>query len=88
MRVHVQVVSAACKTLASLAARADSAAQSLTASAQNYLAALRQSSTSHSAYCSRQVQHLYSAGLPWSFRTALCHSLFSPTPCHATWWHA
>ena len=51
--MHVQVVSAACKTLASLAARADSAAESLTASAQNYLAALRQSSTSHSAYCSR-----------------------------------
>ena len=51
--MHVQVVSAACKTLASLAARADSAAESLTASAQNYLAALRQSSTSHSVYCSR-----------------------------------
>ena len=55
LRVDAQVVSAACKTLASLAARAETAAESLTASAQNYLAALRQSGSSHSAYCSRQV---------------------------------
>ncbi|CAK0782901.1 hypothetical protein CVIRNUC_006096 [Coccomyxa viridis] len=47
------VVSAACKVLASLAAHAKSAAVSLTASAQNYLAALRQSSGGLSAYCSR-----------------------------------
>ena len=50
-----QVVSAACKVLASLAAHAKSAAVSLTASAQNYLAALRQSSNGLSAYCSRRA---------------------------------
>ena len=51
----IQVVSAACKVLASLAAHAKSAAVSLTASAQNYLAALRQSSSGLSAYCSRRA---------------------------------
>ena len=49
----LQVVSAACKALASLATHAISAAEVLTACAQNYLAALRQSGSSLSAFCSR-----------------------------------
>ena len=81
----VQVVSAACKTLASLAARSDSAAASLAASAQNYLAALRQSSTSHSAYCSRQVEPMCSAGFHTSCCTAMLvffvHAFSMPSAC-------
>lgn len=50
-----QVVSAACRALASLARGAPTAAAILTANAQNYLAALRnsQSSDSSSVYCPR-----------------------------------
>lgn len=51
--LNLQVVSAACKALASLATHAISAAEVLTACAQNYLAALRQSGSSLSAFCSR-----------------------------------
>lgn len=55
MLVHAQVVSAACKALASLAAHKSSAAGAFAATAQNYLAALRQSDTKFSACCSRQA---------------------------------
>ena len=51
--LNLQVVSAACKALTSLATHAISAAEVLTACAQNYLAALRQSGSSLSAFCSR-----------------------------------
>ena len=70
-----QVVSAACKVLASLAAHAKSAAVSLTASAQNYLAALRQSSSGLSAYCSRR------AIAPPSFCMLLMLSCGPQCPC-------
>jgi hypothetical protein len=75
--VLLQVVSAACKALATLARRSESAASILTANAQNYFAALQhgQDSSSASAYCSRSGLVSMEGNMPDGFIVIMSSSL-------------